>query len=207
MKKYSIIILIIVLNACGISLGIYLTDPEPHTLDSDGILISGKKVVEDIKEEFNDQEQINDEVDQNDNVVEKTIKDLEEFSKIIDQDENTEKYSDSIDSGMNDSNQQDEDFPDEQAEQIVAVELQLYAPRVNLQAGESVQLIAYLVYSDNTKQDVSASCSWSISGDNIGTISQTGYLKTVEPGGTSTVYASYNFESDNFIASKKIKVF
>ena len=35
-------------------------------------------------------------------------------------------------------------------------------------------------------------------------ISQSGFLQTADPGGTATIYASYNYDSESYIASKRI---
>ena len=87
---------------------------------------------------------------------------------------------------------------------ILPKNLEISAPRTNMSAGESLQLNAYLIFSDASKKDVTVSCLWTLSGDNIGSITNGGFLQTVKPGGTATITASYTYEGQNYVASKEI---
>ncbi len=71
--------------------------------------------------------------------------------------------------------------------QLLALSVTPAAPR--LVRGSAVQLFAVGVFSDQTKQDLTASVTWTSSSDAVATVSTTGLAKAVS-GGTATLTAT-----------------
>ena len=68
--------------------------------------------------------------------------------------------------------------------------VQISSPGDSIIAGDSVQLSATLLYSDNSSKDVTSTATWGVAPAGIADISASGLLTTVSPG-SATVTASF----------------